>query len=1433
MHGNTTQLDKARQLYQAGSLESTMELLEPLVRKPPIDPRVLRLLFKVYAERHWIKHAERIYRKLLSLSLPESQIYALYLDMARVYHACGQATRSLKAIEKAIALNPSIREAYDLLVQVHESRNTLAEAAETLQHSVAQQPDNADLHSVLAKTYEKTGWWVEARDAAQTAIRLKPKMAEPQHILRRVKKRLKSNPRFFQEAAGRRQVAGDIEGMLHNWFAWAEATQEVDDFVAAGELCEQHGQLGRAEYAFNRALNLRRDHARAREGLRRVQSKKEPPVPLGRPIYDANELEQLYEWFIQCGDVAGVISFLRSYLVRHPDFVPALRFLARAYQEASKHDAATRTLQEAIDKSFDAAKANLYCELGAVYLAQGQKEKAKRAFRTALRHQRDHPEAKRQLAALFAAEVPPPHVLYEDWNQFRAVGRYEEALEYYQNFIDIDPFNPHPYILKSRAYEKLGRIDKAYQANKSAAFLIYRDDAFVKLGEFCARRGLYAEAAEAFELALKINKRNVAARRGLAQIPRWMTSEKERLRSRTDKPDRQYLYAIWKLSRQKSRVNEAVKYFAALADVMVNEPILFSLLGQANEAYGDPRTAAVAYRHKAALQETAKEYVKLGDFCFRHPGLDVMAVEAYQTALELNPFYYHAKSRLAHLRPSRFSSPAFITGNNYREDLARDLCETPGDHVKAEKLRTQFAESGAVKYAEATYRLLQGYHPEQPAFVQDLTQIYLACGKRQPLAEPAPPESPVESLAPTIAIEWYMHRTTVAATQEVPSASPAESVQAAQEHLHEARGASVDDAAQLRHLLAAASLYRRAEQPDHTLDCLVSYGQAIAHYHRARGKTNLARDFAIEAMWLAVSRVANVPERQAALASYILDYLEDLEKGEGPPQAWPATVHVEFQALLAAARSLASPRLGNLLSLIESFLIATQQPTTDQDFKGPVHRAAVVQRRVGTILRPREQERLSAALEHWITDLAKQKKRTIDRTQLELSFPWILSLSPSTSELDLEVTVRNVGNTPADSVWVTLSVGSGAKVREPRQFIPFLPGGVTYVVTFHLTDIPEQPGYVELRVDLGYFDPVDLQETTTHAVPTLQRPDRPFQPLDNPYYVSWSPPRQFKPGYLSREQAQRLLVDGAQDIGVEWTPGALSQALDLTAGEAVTLETLGRQVVVYLNEIERTPPVVLPLDVEAAAEAMVAQRDGCSHFVALIDGDQLSAVDKLILACLAARADNYTTWARQDDLLRDLDRWGSRILTEVFLGRASRLQTRIPLIEAEETLDGSYRYRLVMKLLHTWLRRHWLPGHAFANLRQFQREERSRLVSKLREKLAEAKGEYQAYRKAEDAYKKGLIDIGRFTQLTQTHIGARDALLFEIKGILTNEEYADAREVLDKMVASESDQAIREALKAAARRRGWEEVQVRQRLSSGRGDILDQVAHFVLDVWEA
>ncbi|MBN1889183.1 MAG: hypothetical protein JW850_14415 [Thermoflexales bacterium] len=1448
---------------QTREADGELDRLEALALKSRATSS-LQSLFKLYASSGQLERAEQTCRTLLDARLSKGQLYALYAGMARVYHASHRFRHSLDALDKAIAVNSSNREAFDLLLDIHESSGSLPQAVEALQRYIAQQPDVATLailYSVLAKTYEKMGWWVEARHTARQAIDLKPSMAEAQHVSRRADNQLKANPGFFREAATRQEKTGGIEGSWQLWLAWAQATQQADDFVTVGELCEQHDQLGKAEHAFNQAINLQRDHERAREGLHRVQGKKRlPPFPLDRQRYNFAELTQLFDWFLQCDDAAGAVDFLRRYLDRH-SFVPAFQLLARAYKEIGRLGDAVQALRQAIDASFDAAKPDLYCQLGEVYAAMGQASEAIRAFRSAIQYapHHHHLQAMRRLEDLADSAVPHPSEIHREWEDFRATGRYQEAIEQFQAYADRDLYNPHPHIYMAYAYKDSGQIDQAYEAHKHAAYIFCDANAFIKLGEFCIQTGLYAQAVEAFELALEYDPRSTEARRRLAQIPKWQSSNNQRLESRTGMPDHQYLYAVWDVAKQAGQISDAVRYLATLADVMVDDPVVFSLLGQAQEACGEFRAAAAAYWHAADLKGSFKDFAKLGDFCFRQ-AIDTQSVEAYRSALALNPFYYHAQARLAKLRPSRFSNATLVTGEEYCEERACKLCEMPGDQAEAKALYIGFVRNRRVKHAQATYRLLQQFHPGQPSFALDLARLCLECGQPQlawfeavqALATAAGParssleslarqaeeemarlgqERPsfpveaafsIENIAPTIATEWYMY--TLPAPGPGDTSSPAALLQLAQDYCSQARRASTNDVAQIQCFLAAATVYKRAGQTGQVIDSLVSYGQAMTDYHRARGKNGLARTFADEAFRLATSDTGRL--QPATLVSYILDYVDSLEQKFGTLQAWPPAVRSELESLLDAGRSRAARPVQNLVDLLGSFFNTFRSPLVNDLFQGPLHRAAVVRRRLGTVLRRQEQERLQAALKRWIDHPAPQASEAPERASLELSLPAWVSHEGG-NELELDVTICNTSETPADCVWVTVALPGGQK---DQQFVPFLPGRHAQAASFHLDGLQESAGYVELEAKLKYFDPTDRQQIVVRYVLTLRRPDARYEAVDNPYPV-WAPSRPFVPEYLNKEHAQRLLVERAERVAVKWTPEALNQAIDITGGEAVTLETLGHYVINRLNQVERMPRDILFHDVERVVEGLVSQRDICAHFVAITESDQLASEDKLILACLA-QAGDVAGWVHGDVLRQSLEGWGGGHLASDELSLwIHRLQTVMSLIQVEETLDIGYRYRLRIDLLHTWCYRHWLPSYALAKLRQAQRQERAKLAGKLQEGLAAAQAAFHVCQEAKEEHDKGLVDVGQFTKLTNTYMSKRNALLFEVKNLLTRQEYAQAHELIDMVTTNQAGHTIREALMLAAQQRGWDETQMVQRIGEGQ-DILGQVAHFILDIWE-
>jgi len=115
----------------------------------------LRQDLRACAERGELSKAEALYSAGLDKAVLDGQRYALHVEMARVYEKCGDTNRSWTVVSKAILLNPSNREAFDLLLALGKDQQSLERAADLILAAVKECPDNAALPAILAKTYEK------------------------------------------------------------------------------------------------------------------------------------------------------------------------------------------------------------------------------------------------------------------------------------------------------------------------------------------------------------------------------------------------------------------------------------------------------------------------------------------------------------------------------------------------------------------------------------------------------------------------------------------------------------------------------------------------------------------------------------------------------------------------------------------------------------------------------------------------------------------------------------------------------------------------------------------------------------------------------------------------------------------------------------------------------------------------------------------------------------------------------------------------------------------------------------------------------------------------------------------------------------------------------------------------------------------------------
>ncbi len=205
-------------------------------------------------------------------------------------------------------------------------------------------------------------------------------------------------------------------------------------------------------------------------------------------------------------------------------------------------------------------------------------------------------------------------------------GKYEEALEQFQEAIQLDPSDDSPYIGLAEAYEKLGNTQEAEATFQRAIQLRPSYPlAYNRLGEFQMAHGQYEEAADMFKQVIALAPDNYAGYSNLGSA---------------------YL--------QENRYQEAVPMLERSIALRRTAEAL-SNLGTAYfqlRRYGD---AAKIYEEAVQVDEHNYEvWGNLGDAYYWSPGMTEKAAGAYekasalaQAALAVNPRDANALGYLA------------------------------------------------------------------------------------------------------------------------------------------------------------------------------------------------------------------------------------------------------------------------------------------------------------------------------------------------------------------------------------------------------------------------------------------------------------------------------------------------------------------------------------------------------------------------------------------------------------------------------------------------------------------------------------------------------------------------------------------------------------------------------------------------------------------
>jgi len=441
---------EAQALIGEGKNDEALEVLESGLKVRNDVPEYLLLLGGLYERRKEPKKAVEIYRA--GLMQNSDQRLSRALSSALV-----SAGEGREAIGLLVALIPQLPEDTDLkrdLARAYRQDNQLRKAAEVLEEILAQLPEDVEANYELAGILSTIG----EPEAAADKYRILIDMHTPEARLHRDV--FKTNLAFLYEEEGQYDEAIDL---LREVFA--NSGEDVDSSL---RLCYAYREAGR----FSEALEL------SQKLLEQYPDDPFVIVARGQALSGA-------------GRLAEVGSLLQERLEDSSD--PEVLFIggSQIYMTDGELELAQEFIEEGFERYPDSPKIRF--QLGAVY-----------------ERKKDYAAAEREFKELLKAEPDQADVLNYIGYMLAELGvRLDEALEYTQRAVELDPYNGAYLDSLGWVYYMRGDLDQAEIYLKQAADL-NRGDAVIleHLGDLYAKQGDPGEAGKYYERSIRLAEKN-------------------------------------------------------------------------------------------------------------------------------------------------------------------------------------------------------------------------------------------------------------------------------------------------------------------------------------------------------------------------------------------------------------------------------------------------------------------------------------------------------------------------------------------------------------------------------------------------------------------------------------------------------------------------------------------------------------------------------------------------------------------------------------------------------------------------------------------------------------------------------------------------------------------------------------------------------------
>ena len=436
--------------------------------------------------------------------------------LAQAYGGAGRSAEAVALLTSAAGLDPSF---YDTLGETLEKDKRFAEAAAAYEKALAQDPSDANLKTRLAfclLSTEDRGSAARARDLLAEVTKANPTQGWPLYLLSRAQRTL--GDLDAAEATARRLLAispsstsgahalAQVLEARRDWAALVTALEpiaagspkgrEADMSLILTHLGFAYIELGRsadAISAFERGLALEPQDVDLKSYLAQAQlnaKQFDKALATARGVRAANPSDARSAR-LEADALRGLgrfdegVAALKQLADAAPDDMMPVQTLSDYYASDRRYAEAAAVLKAALVKA--PGNLTLQFQYGAMLDRQKQFGEAEKVFRQVLAQDSKH----------------APSLNYLGYTLLERGSRLQEAVGLIKQAVELDPHNGAYLDSLGWAYLKLNQLDQAEAPLRRAAEQLPRDSVVQDhWGDFLARKGRHAEAAEAWRKSL-------------------------------------------------------------------------------------------------------------------------------------------------------------------------------------------------------------------------------------------------------------------------------------------------------------------------------------------------------------------------------------------------------------------------------------------------------------------------------------------------------------------------------------------------------------------------------------------------------------------------------------------------------------------------------------------------------------------------------------------------------------------------------------------------------------------------------------------------------------------------------------------------------------------------------------------------------------------